>query len=42
MEECLDYLLCGDYVETIPHETLSGVLYWLPWSQQQFEDSIVQ
>lgn len=44
--DCLDYLLSGDYVTSSYiggwEQKLSGILFWLPNSQDEFEKSIVQ
>ena len=37
--DCLDYLLCGDYINESHFQKLSGVLYWLPNQWKQFEES---
>jgi hypothetical protein len=41
MADCLDYLLCGDYINYEWTDKLSGVLYWLPNSSRLLENSIV-
>jgi len=41
MADCLDYLLCGDYINSAWNDKLSGVLYWLPNSSRLLENSIV-
>lgn len=39
MRDCLDYLLCGNYICGDWDQQLSGVLYWLPNAFQEFENS---